>query len=206
MTDYFQLLQEPRRPWLDPEPLKAKFLEKSSTVHPDRVHNASEAEKQAANDRYTELNAAYQTLREPKERLLHLLTLESGSKPKEVQSILPGAMDLFLEVAGKCREVDSFIAEKNRASSPLIKVQFFEKGQEWSERLQPLLRRVQQEHSQLLSELQSMTPIWENAPSIGSPNRAASLPLTRLEEIYRAFSYINKWTAQLQERIVQLTF
>lgn len=206
MTDYFQLLQEPRRPWLDPEPLKAKFLEQSSAVHPDRVHNASEAEKQAATTRYTELNAAYQALREPKERLLHLLTLETGSKPREVQTILPGAMDLFLEVAGKCREVDAFLVEKNRATSPLIKVQFFEKGQEWSERLQQLLGRIQKEHVQLSAELQSMNFTWEKAPPIDSPERPASLPLARLEEIYRAFSYINKWTAQLQERIVQLAF
>src|SRR3954453_19129204 len=119
MTDYFQLLQEPRRPWLDTDVLKTRFLERSSAVHPDRDHNASEAEKQAANARYTELNSAYQALREPKERLLHLLTLETGAKPREVQAILPGAMDLFLEVAGKCREADAFLAEKNRATSPL---------------------------------------------------------------------------------------
>ncbi|MDB6033874.1 MAG: hscB [Verrucomicrobiales bacterium] len=206
MTDYFQLLQEPWRPWLDAEALKSRFLERSSTVHPDRIHNAPEAEKQAANFQYTELNAAYQTLREPKERLLHLLTLETGSKPKEVQAILPGAMDLFLEVAGKCREVDSFIAEKNRATSPLIKVQFFAQGQEWTERLQELLQRIQKEHARLSSELQALNPIWGNAPAPGSPERPQALPLARVEEMYRAFSYINKWTAQLQERIVQLAF
>jgi len=44
-----------------------------------------------------------------------------------------------------------------------------------------------------------MNSIWEaTAP-------AAALPLDRLEEIYRSFSYINKWSAQLQERIVQLS-
>jgi DnaJ-domain-containing protein 1 len=206
MTDYFQLLQEPRRPWLDTDSLKTRFLERSSAVHPDRVHNASETEKQAANAHYTELNAAYQALREPKERLLHLLTLETGAKPREVQAILPGAMDLFLEVAGKCREADAFLAEKNRATSPLIKVQFLEKGQEWSERLQELLRRIQQEHARLLAELQSMNDAWNAAPPVGSSERLTTLPLARAEEIYRAFSYINKWTAQLQERIVQLAF
>jgi DnaJ-domain-containing protein 1 len=206
MTDYFQLLQEPRRPWLEVDVLKSKFLERSSAVHPDRVHNATEAEKQAANFQYTELNTAYQTLREPKERLLHLLTLESGSKPREVQTILAGAMDLFLEVAGKCREVDSFIAEKNRVTSPLIKVQFFAQGQEWTERLQELLQRIQKEHARLSSELQGMNPVWDNAPAPGSAERLQALPLARVEEIYRAFSYINKWSAQLQERIVQLAF
>src|SRR5215472_9636832 len=76
MVDYFALLDEPRRPWLDAEPLKEKFLALSATVHPDRVHNLSETERAAAQERYTELNAAYQCLREPKERLHHLLELE----------------------------------------------------------------------------------------------------------------------------------
>jgi len=36
MTDYFALLDEPRRPWLDVSSLKQKFLARSSEVHPDR--------------------------------------------------------------------------------------------------------------------------------------------------------------------------
>ena len=81
MTDYFALLGESRRPWIDPEELKAKFLALTAQVHPDRVHNASEAEKQAASRRSAEMNAAYNCLREAKTRLLHLLELERGTRP-----------------------------------------------------------------------------------------------------------------------------
>ena len=45
MTDSFSLLNEPRRPWLDAGALKQKFLPLSSAAHPDRTHNAPEAEK-----------------------------------------------------------------------------------------------------------------------------------------------------------------
>ena len=48
MTDYFALLGETRRPWLDTEALKAKFLTLTASVHPDRVHNATPTEKQIA--------------------------------------------------------------------------------------------------------------------------------------------------------------
>ena len=48
MPDYFALLNEPRRPWLDADLLKQKFLALASDLHPDRVHNASEAEKSGA--------------------------------------------------------------------------------------------------------------------------------------------------------------
>ncbi|HUR45986.1 MAG TPA: hypothetical protein VMZ27_08950 [Candidatus Saccharimonadales bacterium] len=206
MIDYFQLLQEPRRPWLDPEALRQKFLEISSSVHPDRTHNAPEGEKTSANDRYIELNAAYQTLRAPKERLLHLLTLELGSKPKEVQTLQAGAMDLFLQVAGQCRETDLFLAERERASSPLLKVTFFQKAQDWTEKLQALAGQISTAQQSLEDELRSMNRFWEDAPPVGSRERVESLPLARLEEIYRSFSYINKWSAQLQERVVQLSF
>ena len=56
MPDAFSLLNEPRRPWLDAGALKQKFLPLSSAAHPDRTHNAPEAEKQAAKP-VAELNA-----------------------------------------------------------------------------------------------------------------------------------------------------
>ena len=48
MTDHFALLDEPRRPWIDADLLKEKFLALSSRVHPDRVHNAPAPERKDA--------------------------------------------------------------------------------------------------------------------------------------------------------------
>jgi hypothetical protein len=42
MTDYFALLQTPRRPWVDAEKLKENFQLLSARVHPDRLHGADE--------------------------------------------------------------------------------------------------------------------------------------------------------------------
>jgi len=103
MTDYFALLKEQRRPWIDPDLLRQKFLALSAEVHPDRVHGAQESEKRAAQERYAELNAAYNCLREPKERLAHLLELETGAKPKQVQNVPPDLMDAFMEITNICR-------------------------------------------------------------------------------------------------------
>ena len=89
MTDYFALLNEPRRPWIEPETLKAKFLALAAGIHPDRIHNADELEKAGATHRYAELNTAYNCLAEPKSRLRHLLELELGTKPEDIQQIPP---------------------------------------------------------------------------------------------------------------------
>src|SRR5258706_6717806 len=121
MTDFFALFHEPRRPWLDPEKLKSKFLSLSAAVHPDRVHTALAPEKQAAHERFTELNTACQILREPKERLLHLLELELGAKPKDVQKVPPTTLDLFMEVGQLCREDEAFLADRARATAPFVK-------------------------------------------------------------------------------------
>ena len=200
MTDYFALLNEPRRPWLEPELLKEKFLALSARFHPDRVHNLGEAERAAAQERYTELNAAYNSLREPKERLEHLLELELGALPKDVQRIPSDLMDLSLEVGKACREADDFLAEKAKVTSPLLQVTFFERGEEFADSLRRLRQRVNSLEDQLTGELQRIDAAWQ-ADAAG---RKALLP--RLEELYRLFSYFARWSAQIQERVVRLSF
>src|SRR5690242_19839859 len=130
--DFFSLLGEPRRPWLDAEALKERFLQISTEAHPDRAHSASPLEKESATRRYAELNLAHSTLREPRDRLLHLIELERGEKPSDIQRIPPGTMDLFVEVGQLCRDIDGFLVERGRVSSPMLKVRMFEKGLEWT--------------------------------------------------------------------------
>jgi curved DNA-binding protein CbpA len=199
MTDYFALFDEPRRPWLEPEVLKQKFLALSASFHPDRVHHLGEAERAAAQERSTELNAAYNCLREPKDRLHHLLELESGALPKDIQRIPSQLMDLSLEVGQGCREADVFLAEKAKATSPLLQVKLFERGQELAEKLQPLRQRVNAFTEHLNEELRQIDTVWMS----GGPR--AEL-LARLEEVYRLFSYFSRWTGQIGERIVRLSF
>jgi DnaJ-domain-containing protein 1 len=204
MTDAFALLAEPRRPWLDADALKARFLPLSTAVHPDRVHGASEAEKLAANERYAELNAAFNTLREPRDRLLHLLELEAGARPKDIQRIPPGTMDLFVEIGQACRDADAFLAKKTEATSPMLRLRLMQEGLTWTDRLQTLQGRVNAKRDEFTAELRALNATWDAAPPVGSPERAAALPLERLEQIYRAMSYVARWTEQLQERLVRL--
>lgn len=199
--DHFALLNEPRRPWLEPETLKSKFLALAAEAHPDKQHDAGEAEKLNANRCYAELNAAYHCLTEPKLRLLHLLELELGAKPGEVQQIPAALADLFAEVATVCRSADNFLAEKNQVTSPLLQVQLFERAQEWVERLRALQTRLTRLYDQLVEELKSLDALWTSKSQ--SAERMALL--NRLEELYRLFSYFNRWNGQIQERIVQLS-
>ncbi len=205
MTDFFALLKEQRRPWLEPDSLKAKFLAFSTEVHPDRTHQQSQEVREKTTLCYTEFNSAYNCLRDPKDRLLHLLELESGAKPKAVQQVPDGTMDLFLEVAQLCRCVDNFLAESAKVTSPLLKVQMFERSQEWTEQLNALQQKTNSKREHFIEILKALNADWDAAPPVGSASRADALPLDRLEQIYRSFSYVARWTGQVQERIVQLS-
>ena len=200
ITDYFALFNEPRRPWLDAELLKQKFLALSAAVHPDRVHNLGEVDRAAAQEHYTELNAAYNCLREPKERLQHLLELELGALPKDIQRIPSDLMDLSLEIGKACREADAFLAEKAKITSPLLQVTFFERSQEFVENLQALRQRVHALNERLTAELKEIDAAWT------ADSASHTALLQRLEELYRLFSYFARWTAQIQERAVRLMF
>jgi hypothetical protein len=113
-------------------------------------------------------------------------------------------MDLFVEVGQSCRDIDAFVAERARVTSPLLKVQMFQRTSEWTDRLNELQQNVNLMRDGLVGELQTMNRAWESAPDPGSPGRPAALPLERLEQIYRVFSYVSRWTEQIQERVVQL--
>ena len=204
--DYFALLGQTRQPWLDPDALKAAFLEQSALLHPDRVQAGTKEEKAAATTRFTELNAAYQCLREPKERLLHLLELETGAAAANVQSIPEGAMDLFMETGQTCREVDQFLATKGRGAAPLLQAQWFGQSLDWTTRLQQLQQRIHLRRDELLAKLRSMNAAWNAAPPPHSPSRAETLPLRRLEELARLLGYIARSDGQIRERLAQLSF
>ena len=198
--DYFALLDEPRRPWLDVDSLKQRFLARSANLHPDKILSRDESEKNAASKKFAELNAAYNCLIAPKTRLLHMLELELGTKPKDIQQIPDGLADLFAEVATMCRHADQFLGEKSQATSPLLQVQFFERAHEWIEKLNAPQKRLRDFSERLLAELRLLDTRW----MASDPENRGDL-LNELEKLYRLFSYFNRWNGQIQERIVQLS-
>ncbi len=87
MIDFFRVLGELRRPWIDPTELKEKFITLSAVHHPDRHPSAS----LTATLDYSTLNAAYNCLRDTPQRLAHLLELESGREAGHRAKYLPGS-------------------------------------------------------------------------------------------------------------------
>jgi len=200
MTDFFALLDEERRPWLDPETLKQKFVTLSATVHPDKIHSGTETAKAEAAKKFATINTAHQSLSDSKSRLLHLLELELGARPKDIQVIPAELADLFAEIAAVCQRADTVLAGKKENTSPLLAVQWFERAQGELDRLDSAQNKLRPLREQLDRRLKELDKAWTAA---GGTDRRGLLP--SLEELYRLFSYFNRWDRQIQERRIQLT-
>ncbi|HEV2207942.1 MAG TPA: hypothetical protein VG167_04160 [Verrucomicrobiae bacterium] len=203
MTDHFALLQQPRRPWLEPGQLKEKFLSLSATAHPDRVHNAAKEQRQAAQDHYTALNAAYQCLREPRDRLRHLLQLERNAGPAQVQRVPSGLMELSLSVAQLCRQADAVLEEKRATVSPLLQVQIFQRAQACTEQLGQLQAQLGARQAACETDLKQLDARWDT--DLREPAHRDHA-LHQLEDLAALLTYFARWQNQLKERIVQLSF
>lgn len=195
MTDCFALLDEPRRPWLAAEELKQKFLTLSAKVHPDRFHQAAEPERNEADTRYAELNRAYQTLSSSRDRLRHLLALERGKAPEDIQQTPADLMDLFFECGQLCQGADEFLKRKDAADSPLLKVELFQEGMDWSDKIQGFNERLNEQISGAEQEVKAIDERWV-------PDRDQVLP--ELEGLYRRLSYYARWLEQTQTRFTRL--
>lgn len=195
MTDYFALLKEPRQPWLDAGALKDKFMALSAQCHPDKFPGVSPEEKEEIGNRYSELNTAWQCLSQTRLRLLHLIELEAGTKPADVQRIPSGTGEFFMEVGQTCSQAGKFLQEKPLSDSPMLKARRFVEQMTWTDKLTQLQSKIGSLSAALEDELKQIT----EAQSTGSP-----LPLGRLEEIYRSLSYIQRWNEQIREKVVEL--
>jgi hypothetical protein len=103
MTDYFALLGEARRAWLDPEKLKEKYF---------ALNRATAAD--------AELNEAYRVLSDPKLRLHHLLTLD-GAELTASRPVPPSVAELFWNTGTLLREVDQWLLRNKGARSVLAR-------------------------------------------------------------------------------------
>jgi DnaJ-domain-containing protein 1 len=190
----------PRRPWLDAEQLKEVFHRQSAAVHPDRVHEADETGRRQASDAYSALNAAHQCLRELKDCLHHLVQLERGRKPGDMQSIPDDLMRLFREVGTLLRQTETVLAQRQQASSALLKVQAMQQALPQLAQLDALQANLGENRTRLLDELRALDAAWMTKD--GMPRDTL---LDQAENLYHQFGFLDRWTAHMRERLIQLT-
>jgi curved DNA-binding protein CbpA len=187
MTDYFALLDQPRRPWLDSEKVKEKYHQLARTTHPDQKSNGNEGE-------FAALNEAYRVLLDPKLRLRHLLQLEDAPPAASTANVPAELGDLFLEIGPALQRTGGLFenASENALTKSLKAKSVFHE----QKRLTDLAVRLRQLHDEALQELQELDERWANR------NDAS---LAQLERLYERLAFLGRWTDLIEERRLQLS-
>ena len=192
MTDYFALMRQPRRPWLDPQALKQIYHELTRTLHPDR--QAPDRNSSNSDTDFTIINEAYRILTNPKLRLRHLLTLE-GRAPVANGSASDELMELFPQIGGLVREIDHLIEKLSDSSNSLTQSLLQSDLIEKQARCSDLLIKLNDLYKDAMEELRTLDRLWAG--------QSAKI-LDELEKLYLKISYLMRWMDQLAERQFQL--
>lgn len=86
--DYFSLFGLPQRFGFERAALDRAFRELQMRVHPDKFAHANDAEKRLSMQWATQVNEAYQTLRDPLRRARYLLSLRGVETEEETNTAM----------------------------------------------------------------------------------------------------------------------
>jgi curved DNA-binding protein CbpA len=189
MTDYFSLLHQPRRPWLNAEQLKEKYIQLTIAMHPDRQPGKLPEEGPAPDFAY--INEAFRILIDPKSRLQHLLKLEGIANSTD--TVPETLADVFLETGTLIQEIDLLISRTtaNSLSKALRQPEILETRKLAAD----LLDKLQGIYNQALEELQKLDQLWASTHQIAP----------ELSAVFAKLAYLTRWIAQLEERQFQLS-
>ena len=178
MTDYFALLDEARRPWLDPEKLKEKYYRLSRAAAPD-----------------AELNEAFRVLSDPKLRLHHLLTLE-GADLAAGRPVPPSVAELFWNTATLLREVERWLLQSSGTTGALPRSLLKAEQAKLAGKLARLEVQLRATYESELEQLRQLDAAW----SAVSPN-----DMPQLLQLYDSISYLTRLLERTSEKHFELS-
>ena len=182
MQDAFALFNLPRRPWLDAGELRDEFHRLGSAAHPDAGGDA---------DRFAQLNAAHQTLREPAARLRLLLEFEAPSLLTQSRQIPTSLADRFMRVAAARQACATFLTRHRAATSPLARALLAAEHTAQTRVIADALADLETAQTDALDRLRELDATWQSR-------------LPELASLQAELSYLEKWTAQLRELHLEL--
>ena len=194
MIDYFALLQQPRKPWLEPEALKQKYQELTLAKHPDRQGSTPPDQREADSFpyRFAEITEGYRVLSDHKLRLQHLLSLEGhAAKPLPPEELI----DVFMKIGSTIQEVDRLLEKLKNSTSALSKSLLRPEVLDSGNQLKSLLGELEDLRGKAVQQLRVVDQTWAK----GQPEH-----LAELAGLANRFAYLDRWIEQLRERQFQL--
>ncbi len=194
MTDYFTLLNQPRRPWIDPEQVKQAFHARALQVHPDaQLQQNTEPSSDAL---FAQLNQAYQVLQDPKRRLEHLLTLEGQTPDRAPATTPPAIEELFPTVAAATHRAAAVVQQSAAATNLLARTLLMSQLQNANSDLDTVRGKVRALRNNAIDRLQRLDRSWSGG---------IDEQLEQLGLLYLELSYTTRWLSELEEKQLQLS-
>lgn len=204
--DYFRFFGEERRPLLDEERLKQTYYKMSPLLHPDHFQTKTSLEKANALQWSSLLNKAYFTLKDTKQRIRYLISLETGadlaeSGEKVTVGVSPTIMQLFGDVRMICQEVDDFLGEASKSGLRIVAASMAIDGKLllYRDKLERVKQRVDQARKQLTEQLQKLDAEWMKNDLVRKNM------LEKVTKLGDDFSYLSKFDSLIEERLFQLS-
>jgi DnaJ-domain-containing protein 1 len=183
MIDFFAVFGLEPRPIVDVNVLGDLFANKSKTNHPDRATDGD----------FATLNAAFNTLRDPVSRILHLLAL-SGEAP-QARTASDEVSAWFGKVATDLQRFDRMFQPLSQETSSLLRAVKIRETQSILADLEEISEGLTSEKERLLQAMVQIDARW---PSDRAEDRDS------LAQIACDLRFLEKWLAQISERRLRL--
>lgn len=180
MRDYFAVLGESRQPWLDLEKLDQRYRELSLTTHPDRLSGDAPGDES-----FAAVSEAYRVLKDPKQRIQHLLQLEGlelGKDGSVPQTLLPLFSRIGDFIARSTKLWQRRGESPNALSKSVLHVEIVALQQE----VEALLHDAKTLLRQTEEASRSLNDSWQSKPE-------------ELAGVYSLFGFLTPWITQLEE-------
>jgi curved DNA-binding protein CbpA len=188
-SDYFAVLRQPRRPWLDLDQLRDEYQQLTFARHPDK------SEEPEPGAKFAEIIEAYRVLSNPKLRLQHLLSLETATA-NQTSEVPAEIADVFMDTAALVSEIDRLLHRRDAATSALAKSMLEAEKATLQRRAGAALHDLHRLYADALGELQRLDLRWlDDKTTIAAG----------LENLAQRFGYLDRWIGQLTEKQYQLS-
>ena len=174
VTDHFAAFDLPRTPWRDADELKERFHRLSAQRHPDAPGGSGVA--------FSQLNAAWQILREPASRLRHYLELVHPGALATAQQTPAELADLFMDIAAFHQGAQRFATRSAAATSPLTR------ALQEPDRI-ALHARLESLAAEIATRIEAITTRLRNE----------TLKPEELARLLASLVFLGKWSPQLSE-------
>ena len=174
VTDHFAVLGIPHAAWLDADDLKERFHRLSAQHHPDASGGSAPA--------FTDLNGAWQTLRDPAKCLRHYLEHEHPAALAASEQTPPELSELFMDIAAFRQAAQRLATRIAAASTPLTRA------------------FLEPERIALRAQAESLgSTVAGRSEEIIAALKSGSPPPEQLSKLLASLVFLGKWTTQIAE-------